>query len=322
MAYELIIANKRTGQVFDVTNSVTTCSWTTERTGAAGKFTFTILKTPTLDFLEGDSVRFSLNGELQFFGWVFTKSKDRYGVIDVVCYDRIRYLKANASYSFYDQTASSMIVQIAEDLQIELGDIADTGYQLPSLIASDQCCLDTIQTALNQTLLNTGKIFFLYDNGTGLSLQEPVNMRTNIMIGDESYLGDYKYVTDIDKQTYNFVKLARPNDSTGRADTVIAQDSETMYKWGKLQLYKQVDESLNTAQMLEQAKQMLANYNRRRRTLSASSLGVPGLRAGQMVFMKVDNLGDINLNQWMLINKMTHTYENGFHTMDFDLLEI
>ena len=322
MGYEVIIANKRTGKVYDVTNSVTTASWTTERSGAAGKLIFTILKTPTLDFLEGDSVRLSMDGQLQFYGWVFNKSKDRYGVIDVIAYDRLRYLKANASYAFYDQDASSIIVQIAEDLELDLGDIENTGYQIPSLIATDQSCMDTIQTALNQTLLNTGKIFFLYDNGTGLSLQEPANMRTNIMIGDESYLGDYTYVTDIDKQTYNYVKLARPNGDTGRADVVVAQSSETMYKWGKLQLYKQVDESLNTAQMTEQATQMLKYYNRRRRTLSAQSLGVPGLRAGQMVFMKVDNLGDINLSQWMLINKMTHTYQNGFHTMDFDLLEI
>lgn len=322
MKSELIISNKRTGQVFDATNSVTTCTWSTDRSGTAGKFTFTILKTPTLDFLEGDSVRFSLDGKLQFFGWVFTKQKDRYGVIDVTCYDRLRYLKANASYSFYNLTAGDILRQVAEDLQLDLGHIANTGYQLPSLIASDQSCVDTIQTALNQTLLNTGKIFFLYDNGTGLSLEEPANMRTEYMIGDGSYLGDYKYVTDIDKQTYNFVKLAKPNESTGRADTVIVQDSETMYRWGKLQLYKQVDESLTTGQMLEQATQMLKNYNRRRRSLSASSLGIPGLRAGQMVFMKIDNLGDINLNQWMLINKISHTYTNGFHTMDFDLLEI
>ena len=320
--YNIIIANKRTGEVFDVTNCVTTAAWTTERTGAAGKLTFTILKTPTLDFTEGDSVRLTLDGELQFFGWVFNKSKDRYGVIETTCYDRIRYLKANASYAFYDLTAGEIIKQIAEDLEIDVGTIENTGYALPSLVATDQCCLDTIQTALNQTLLNTGKIYFLYDNGTGLSLQEPANMRTEYMIGDESYLGDYTYVTDIDKQSYNYIKLARPNEETGRADVVVAQSSRTMYRWGKLQLYKQVDSSLNTAQMQEQAAQMLEYYNRRRRTLSATSLGIPSLRAGQMVFMKVDNLGDIDLSQWLLINKMTHTYQNGFHTMDFELLEI
>lgn len=320
--YEILISNKRTGYVYNVTNSVTKATWTTERTGAAGKLSFTILKTSNLDFTEGDSVRLSMDGELQFFGWVFTKSKDRYGVIEVTCYDRLRYLKANASYAFYDQTAGQILRAIAEDLELELGSIENTGYALPSLIATDQACIDTIQTALNQTLLNTGKIYFLYDNGTGLSLAEPANMRTNIMIGDASYLGDYTYVTDIDKQTYNYIKLARPNESTGRADTVVVTDSNTVYRWGKLQLYKQVDESLNTAQMTEQATQMLQNYNRRRRTLSATSIGVPGLRAGQMVFMKIDSLGDINLNQWMLINKMTHSYQNGYHTMDFDLLEI
>ena len=320
--YEILIANKRTGKVFDVTNSVTTASWTTERIGSPGKLDFTVLKAGELDFTEGDTVRLSVDGQLQFYGWVFTKVKDRYGVIETTCYDRIRYLKANASYAFYDQTATDILVQIAEDLEIDLGEVDDTFYALPSLVATDQCCIDTIQNALNQTLLNTGRIFFLYDNGNGLSLREPVNMRTNIMIGDESYLGDYNYTTDIDKQTYNYVKLARPNESTGRADVVIAEDSETMYRWGKLQLYKQVDESLNAAQMMDQAKQTLSFYNRRRRTLTASSLGVPGLRAGQMVYMKVDNLGDINLNQWMLIEKMTHTFQNHYHTMEFDLLEI
>ena len=320
--YEILIANKRTGEVFDVTNSVTTASWSTERIAAPGKLTFTVLKAGELDFTEGDTVRLSEDGELQFYGWVFTKVKDRYGVIEVTCYDRIRYLKANASYAFYDQTAGSIITQIAEDLEIDVGEIDDTGYALPSLIATDQACIDTIQNALNQTLLNTGVIYLLFDNGNGLSLREPANMRTNIMIGDTSYLGDYQYTTDIDKQTYNFVKLARPNEETGRADVVIAEDSETMYRWGKLQLYKQVDESLNTAQMMEQAKQTLQAYNRRRRTLTASALGVPSLRAGQMVYMKIDGLGDINLNQWMLIEKMTHTYTNHFHTMEFDLLEI
>ena len=49
-------------------------------------------------FAEGDIVRFSVDGQLQFYGWVFTKSKDRWGEIQVTCYDRIRYLKANASY--------------------------------------------------------------------------------------------------------------------------------------------------------------------------------------------------------------------------------
>lgn len=60
---------------------------------------------------------FSVDGQLQFFGWVFTKSKDRWGVIDVVCYDRLRYFKNSASYAFYDMTAGDILKQMAADMR-------------------------------------------------------------------------------------------------------------------------------------------------------------------------------------------------------------
>lgn len=80
-------------------------------------------------------------------------------------------------------------------------------------------------------LLNTGKIFVLYDNGDGVSLASPENMKSEIMLGDASYVGDYTYTTDIDEQTYNSIKLARPNEKTGRADVFVTEDSENVGKW-------------------------------------------------------------------------------------------
>ena len=56
----------------------------------------------------------------------------------MTCYDQLRYLKASASYSFYAMTAGEIIRQIAEDLQLSVGQIADTGYKLPSLIEEEQ----------------------------------------------------------------------------------------------------------------------------------------------------------------------------------------
>ena len=52
-------------------------------------------------------------------------------------------------------------------------------------------------------------------------------MVSDVVIGDKSLLTDYTYKTDIDSQTYNSVKLARPNEETGKADTVVAEDSIT-----------------------------------------------------------------------------------------------
>lgn len=319
---EFLIENKRNGKIFEVSKSVTTVSVETNRTGSPGKMTFTIIKSGDLDFLEGDTVRFSVDGQLQFFGWVFTKSKDRWGVIDVVCYDRLRYLKAKASYAFYGQTAGAILQQISADLQIDTGTVEDTGYQIPSLIEEEQTCFDIIEGALQQTLLNTGVIYVMYDNGTGVSLQRSDNMISNVIIGEKSLLTDYKYKTDIDSQTYNSIKLARPNEETGRADVFIAQDTSTIAQWGLLQLYQSVDGDVNDAQVKAQAATSLQYYNRRMKTLSVSSLGIPGLRAGQMVYMHVPGLGDINLDQYVLLEKVVHTWEQGVHTMEFETLPL
>lgn len=308
--------------MWEISNSTSEITLETNRTGSPGTLKFTVIKAGDLSFFEGDVVRFSVDGRLQFYGWVFTKIKDRWGVIQVTCYDRIRYLKANASYAFYKQKAGDIIRQIAGDLAIEVGELADTGYAIPSLIEENQSCMDIIQSAVQQTLLNTGKVYVFYDNGSGLALQEAEQLKTEVIIGDKSLLTDYSYKTDIDAQTYNYVKLSRPDEATGGADVYVAEDSANIAQWGLLQLYQTVDGSANAAQIEEQAKIMLKYYNRRMRTLSVNALGVVGLRAGQMVLMNVPGLGDINLNQYVLLERVTHTYKNDSHTMTFDTLLI
>ena len=322
MKTELLIANKSSGKIWECSNSVKTVSWETNRTDSPGKLTFTIIKSGDLSFTEGDVVRFSVDGQLQFYGWVFTKSKDRWGVIDVTCYDRLRYFKANASYAFYGQTAGAIIQQIAGDLQVDVGTIASTGYAIPSLVEEDQSCLDIIGSAVQQTLFNTGNIYVFFDDGNGVALQRPEDMISNVVIGEKSLMLDYTYKTDIDEQTYNSVKLARPNKDTGMADVFMDQDSNTIAQWGLLQLYQTIDGDVNDAQAKAQASASLQYYNRRMRTLSVESLGVPGLRAGMMVLMKVPYLGDINLDQYVLLEKVTHTWENEIHTMKFETLAI
>ncbi len=312
---ELTVASKSSGRAWNVKPQSIT--HTTERTGAPGTLKFTINKGGTLSFVEGDEVRFAVDGQLQFYGWVFTKVKDRWGVIEVTCYDRIRYFKANASYAFYGRTVGDMIKEIADDLQISTSAIADTGYRLPSFIQEDKSCLDIISLAVQQTLLNTGEIYVFYDDGTGVALQKAGDMIAPYIIGDKSLLLDYQYKTDIDEQTYNSIKLARPNQNTGRADVFVAESSENIEKWGLLRLYQQIEEDMKDAQARAQAAASLAFYNRRMRTLTMDCLGVP-LRAGQMLLVKIPDLGDISMNQYALVEQVTHTYQYSDAMKDYD----
>lgn len=321
MNYELIILEKRTGKAWDAAPQVQSVTYTTNRTGSPGTLKFTV-NASGISFIEGDPVRFSVDGQLIFLGWVFTKSRDRHAVIEVTCYDQLRYLKASASYCFTGRTAGEIITEIAEDFQLTVGDLDDTGYAIPTLIMEEKTCLDIISTAIQRTLLATGTLYTFFDDGGALSLREAGAMVAEGFVGTCSLLGDYQYKTDIDAQTYNSIKLSRPNEATGRADVFQVIDSGNIGKFGLLQLYQTVDENLNDAQVESQARAMLKYHNRRFRTLKVQALGLLGLRAGQMLMMDVDNLGDINLHGLVLLERVSHTFKNDFHTMDFDVQEL
>ena len=156
---------------------------------------FTINASGGVSFVEGDPVRFSVDGQLIFLGWVFTKSRDRYAVIEVTCYDQLRYLKASASYCFTGRTAGEIITEIAEDFQLTAGRLDDTGYPIPTLIMEEKTCLDIISTALQRTLLATGTLYTFFDDGGALSLREAGSMTAEGVVGNCSLLTDYSYKT-------------------------------------------------------------------------------------------------------------------------------
>ena len=63
MKYELVIQNGQ-GKVFEVSELTDTVEYSTNRTGSPGKLTFSLLKAGDLSFNEGNSVRFSVDGQL------------------------------------------------------------------------------------------------------------------------------------------------------------------------------------------------------------------------------------------------------------------
>ena len=54
MSYELIVGRKTPGDLLNLTNSVTTASWITQRTRESRQATFTYLRTPQSKIEEGD----------------------------------------------------------------------------------------------------------------------------------------------------------------------------------------------------------------------------------------------------------------------------
>ncbi len=299
-----------------ITQKVT---YTTNRNGSAGKLTFSFLQQKPINLTEGAKVQFYVDGKEIFLGFVFITEQDRWGVVSVTAYDQLRYLKSNASYCFVGKKLGEIIQQIAADMQLQIGTLEDTGYTIPTLTKENTECLDIIEYGLQVTQYNTGRAYVFYDDFGKLSLREAKNMMSDFLIGNGSVLTEYTYKSDIDTETYNQVKLVRPNKNTGQGDTYVFSDSSTIKKWGLLQKYEKVDENLNEAQINQQGNIMMAYYDRVLKTISVDGVaGIPGLKAGAMTMFKIKDVPELSNGLFLLLNKVQHTYSDEEHTMKID----
>lgn len=322
--YEFLIQNKQTGTMYDASELITEVAFKTLIRESASKFEFSLLKDSIIDYHEGDPVRFKVKPDGAsdfipvFFGYIFSKEIDRWGMIKTTCYDQLRYLKAHSSYVFTGATATSVIQKIANDFQLKTGLLADTEYVIaPSMIQHNKALFDIIYYGLQQTQLNTGKLYIFYDDFGSLTLTEAKDMYVDVILGSGSLATDYKYKTDIDKDTYNQIMLVQPDRKAGKEVPYVLPDPVNIAKWGVLQKFEEVNENMNEAQIRERANTCLAYYNRVLRTLKLEQcLGVVGLRAGHMAMIDIPDLGDISLSKRLLLDSVDHKFGQGIHTMD------
>ncbi len=284
------------------------------RKGAPGKFVFKVLKDNILNFQEGDTVQVNYNNANIFYGYVFIKRRNKDGSIAVTAYDQLRYLKNKDIYIIINSKASDIIKRMAEDFQLNIGEIDDTKYVIPKHRSSNECLIDTIQDILDKTMENTKKMFVLYDDLGKLMLKDIEKMKLDLLIDAET-AENFSYESSIDKDTYNRVKLYYDNKETGKREVWMALDSANMKRWGVLQLTESVNakKPLNFEQM---ADLKLKYFNRIKRTLTIqNALGDTRVRGGTMLYVNL-NLGDMKLAKQIIVENVKHKFSNNLHLMD------
>ena len=292
-----------------------TLSW--ERQGTPGKLKFSCIKDEILSFQEGNAVKLTVDGTDMFYGFVFEKKRSgsKPYLIEVTAYDQLRYFKNKDTYNFIGNTAGEIVKLLAADFNLRVGFIASTGYRIASLPESDTSLFDMVQDALDETVQATGRLYVLYDDVGKLTLKNVADMRLNILL-DVDTIGDYAYTSTIDKQTYNQIKISYENKEAGKREIFIAKDSEHINAWGLLQYTDKVELS---GSGVAKAEALLKLYNQKTRTLSISdALGDVRLRAGAALAVRLA-LGDIDLQNYMLVESVTHKFKQNQHLMDLKL---
>lgn len=285
---------------------------TWERKNTPGKLEFTTLADSKRKMYHGDAVSLKVNGTPFFYGFIFDLKPSQDGEISVTVYDQLRYLKNKDSYFYKKKTVTKLIRTIAKDYGLKTGTLVDTKY-LVTRIDTDKTLFDIINNCIEETSFVTDKIYTLYDNYGKLMLRTP--WKVNVLI-DKDTGQSYNYSSSIDSNTYNQIKLAYENESKGTLDVYISKSSKSINKWGLLQYYEKIEDP-RIAKL--KGKVLLQMYNKVSRTLSISkAFGSLKVRAGCLLPVML-SLYDIKVSSYMLVDKVTHTFENGSHTMDLEL---
>ncbi|HBH0180307.1 TPA: C40 family peptidase [Clostridioides difficile] len=294
-------------------------TWEIERRGSPSKLEFTIAMDDILEFCEGNSVRIYYKGIGIFYGYIFQKKRDKENHIKIVAYDQLRYFKNKDTYVYSNKTASELVKMLAKDFNLKYNVIEDTKYKI-SRVEENKTLFDMVLTALDDTLREKKEMYVLYDDFGRITLKNVASMKLDTVMNND-VIEDFDYNSSIDSDTYTKIKFVRDNEETGKRDVYIAQDSTHMRSWGILQMFDTVDKNMSEAEIKQKCDILLKLYNKKTKSLSLKNvLGDIRVRAGCLVPVFL-NLGDIKLQNYMLVEKVKHTFENNSHFMDLTLVD-
>lgn len=320
----MTIHDNRYKKVFDVSNVVSDINVYTFLSEQPGKCTFTIQRTDDLAFWEGATVSLVCNGIDVFKGFVFKKKRGMdVATIDVTAYDQLRYLKNKDSRVFQGVTSDKIFSSICQDFVLKYR-VVDASTHICTPRSNDNTALyEMIQTALDDTLIYAKKWFIIRDNFGTLEHVNIFSLNSGLILRDKSGITDLDYESSIDDDVYNQIKLYRDNKESGKREIFVVNDTinggQNLLRWGILQLYQKVDESLNIAQIESKARGMLNLYNDTARSLKFDCLGDFRVFAGAIIKVEIADLGDLTLNDYLLVTSCTHKLKNKEHYMSIEV---
>lgn len=310
--YEMLIETENGCVIPAVLDGVT---WQTERKNYPGTLSFEVVIDEALKINEGNNLSFKKGGQNVFFGYIFKKNRDKENIYKVTAYDQLRYFKNKDTYNYQDKTASQLLAMLANDFELKTGAIEETGYKIPTRLEKDKTLFDIIGNALDLTFDNTKNIFCLYDDFGKICLKDIKNMTVPILVDSETG-ENFDYASSIDESTYNKIKIIFKNEKTGKDEVYVANDNQSIDKWGVLQYFETVEKGENGK---GKADKLLSLYNKKSQSLMVkNTFGDIRVRAGSTIIVQLD-FGDLKLNNLMLVEKAKHTFKEGEHYMDLNL---
>lgn len=262
----------------------------------------------------GSTVKFYVNGVLDFVGVVFSLDTSTDGSLNFTAYDSNVYLAKSQDTRIYkNKKASDIIRIIASDFGIKTGEIADTGYVIPFLMMKNRSLREHIAAALTLTRNQTGKRFFVWNEAGKLTLREGKAPAYRYVLSAGKNLMSVSYSRSIE-DTKTQVKVI--GGKKGKETVVISKDNDKRAKYGVLQAVEVMDEKASPSQVKQRVSILLKEQSKVAEQLTVEAMGVREVKTGTAVSLRDDMTGASG-NYY--VTNDTHTYSAGLHTMSLEL---
>lgn len=285
-------------------------------TDSKGK-TIVIRANDPLKVSMGDTVRFRFNGQNVFLGFLFQFEETADGELSLTYYDQTRYFKNKDLIKFKKCTFSQMLTRLCKRYNLKMGKIENT----KTLIAArmeDGTLFDTISHYQTLTAAKGGTLYTVYDNCGYICLQSLASMETKIYI-DVEQMQDYSYTASIDDNVYNCIMLYKDDSKTGTRKVWIRNSPSRQAKWGLL-TYTDKTDATSPAEVMQRAKVLQQAYGHVERTLELKDcIGDFSVRGGSTIYVGM-KLNDASVYQNVVVDTVTHKFEDGIHTMDLKVI--
>lgn len=293
------------GKATDVSQYVTTATWSGDYQTCSRTLTFGLLSSPTDPEIERvrcelmDAVTLDDNGRL-FEGYVFRREKStKRNEISITCFDKGFYLrKIAASYKFTRTTPEAITRHICADYGIQTGSIAQTGYMLSRNFLGKNL-YDIIQSAYTLASKSNGRKYQLRFEGSKLSVREKgVNSSTIIIEGGVNLMD--AAITESAENVVTRVKIYSKDDKFVRN----VDNAQAMQLYGLMQEYiKQSEDDNGQAR----AKEIL-NSSTLEQKITLNGIGDTRCTTGNAVVVQEPYTGIYGL---FYIDSDAHTWKNG-----------
>jgi hypothetical protein len=155
----------------------------------------------------------------------------------------------------------------------------------------------------------------MFDDFGKISLKNSKNLIKDYSVSD-STAENFSYSSSIDKDVYNLIELTKKDRKNGDKE-YYRKNQNLQTQWGILKYSGSVsdDEDGNM-----KAQKLLKLYGQKKRSFSIKgAFGDTGVKAGSIIYVKMENAAEINIDSQMIAEEVEHTFENGIHTMDIVL---